>query len=188
VTEDRLQVAEAIATWARATGEPEGPALGGGGEPPAPRSVADCAVVELREVTAETVRAICRLQVAPSQRRFVAPNAVSFAEALFEPKAWYRAVYADGVPAGFAMLYVDVETPEYFLWRFMVADGLQGLGYGRRALELVVDHVRTLPGATELLTSWVPGTGSPEGFYLAFGFEPTGKVDEGEIVARLALA
>ena len=47
--------------------------------------------VELREVTGETVREICRLEVAPGQDRFVAPNAVSIAEAYFHPTAWFRA-------------------------------------------------------------------------------------------------
>jgi diamine N-acetyltransferase len=52
---------------------------------------------------------------------------------------------------------------------------------------LVVDHVRSLPGARELLVSWEPGEGSPEPFYLGLGFEPTGEIDAGEIVARLRL-
>lgn len=64
-----------------------------------PRSVADGAIVELREVSKDDVRAICRLTVAPEQMSFVAPNAISFAEALFEPKAWYRGIYApDTIP------------------------------------------------------------------------------------------
>ena len=54
-------------------------------------------------------------------------------------------------------------------------------------MALVIDHVRTLPGATELLVSWVPAAGGPEPFYLGLGFEPTGEVDEGEVVARLRL-
>ena len=144
--------------------------------------------VELREITADTVRAICRLKVAPDQEGFVAPNAVSIAEAHFEPKAWFRAIYADGEAVGFIMLEDDAAKAEYFLWRLMVADGFQGRGYGRRAVELLLDYVRTRPGATALMTSWVPGDGSPAEFYRKLGFEPTGEVDEGEIVGRLALS
>ncbi len=153
----------------------------------APRSVAEGAVVELREVTGETVRAICRLEVAPEQTAFVAPNAVSFAEAYFEPKAWFRAIYADDEPVGFAMLSIDPEKPEYYLWRLMIAADRQRRGYGRAALELIVQHVRTLPRATELLVSWVPADGGPEPFYRGLGFVPTGEIHEGEVVARLAL-
>jgi len=59
---------------------------------------------------------------------------------------------------------------------------------GRAAMALLADRVRNLPGATHLVTSWVPGPGSPEGFYLGRGFEPTGEVDDGEVVGRLELA
>ncbi|MBI2763342.1 MAG: GNAT family N-acetyltransferase [Chloroflexi bacterium] len=153
----------------------------------APRSVADGAVVELREVTRESVRAICRLAVAPSQASFVAPNAISFAEALFEPKAWYRAVCADGNPVGFVMLSIDTEKPEYFLWRFMIDAAHQGRGFGRAAIGLTVAHARTLPNASELLVSWVPADGGPEPFYRDLGFVPTGEMDGIEVVARLTL-
>jgi len=143
--------------------------------------------VTLREVTSETVRAVCRLEVAPEQRGFVAPNAVSIAQAHFEAKAWFRAIYAGEEPVGFVMLSEDTETPEYYLWRFMVAAEHQGKGYGRRALDLVVERVRNLPGGTELLSSYVRGDAGPRDFYVRYGFEETGEVEEGEHVIRLEL-
>jgi diamine N-acetyltransferase len=143
--------------------------------------------VTLREVTAETVRAVCALEVRPEQRGYVAPNAVSIAQAHFEPKAWFRAVYADDTPVGFAMLHEDTEKQEYFLWRFMVAGEHQGRGYGRRALDLVVSRVREQPGAKELLSSYVPGKDGPGEFYRRYGFVETGEVDDGELVIRLGL-
>jgi diamine N-acetyltransferase len=63
------------------------------------------AAIALREVTAKTLREVCNLTVSPEQRQFVAPNAISIAQAYFEPAAWFRAVYADDTPVGFAMLY-----------------------------------------------------------------------------------
>jgi diamine N-acetyltransferase len=176
------RVLDALAGWAAATGPRENAT-----PPTPPRSVAEGAAVELAEVTGDTVRAICRLTVAADQKGFVAPNAISFSEALFESKAWYRAIHADGIPVGFLMLYEDPGEPVYFLWRLMVDARYQGKGYGARAMALLVEHVRSRPGATELKTSWVPGPGNPEAFYLRLGFEPTGEIDEGEIVARLAL-
>jgi diamine N-acetyltransferase len=144
--------------------------------------------VSLREVTADTVREICRLRVAPDQEGFVAPVAVSIAEAYFSPKAWFRAIYAGDTPVGFVMLEDDAEARQYYLWRLLVDAGHQGKGYGRRAVELLCDYVRSRPGATELLTSWVPGERGPEGFYRRLGFELTGEVDEDEVVARLPLS
>jgi len=72
--------------------------------------------------------------------------------------------------------------PYLALWRFMIDARFQRQGYGRCTLELIVDHARCKPGIAELLTSCVPGPGSPEAFYRRYGFAPTG-----ETVLRLPL-
>ncbi len=145
------------------------------------------AVVTLREVTGDSLRAILNLKVKPEQERFVASNAVSIAQAHFEPKAWFRAIYAGETPVGFLMLYDDPDAPEYYLWRYMIDGRYQRLGFGRQALNLLIDHVRTRPGARELLLSYVPDEGSPEPFYASLGFANTGEVHDGENVMRLVL-
>lgn len=143
--------------------------------------------VTLREVTRETLRDVLRLEVSPEQRGFVANNAASIAEAHFSPEAWFRAIYAGEEPVGFLMLSDKPEEPEYFLWRLMVGAEHQGRGYGRRALERLVEHVRGRPGATELLVSVVQEEGNPQPFYEALGFASTGVVEDGELVLRYAL-
>ncbi|MEO5618933.1 MAG: GNAT family N-acetyltransferase [Candidatus Eisenbacteria bacterium] len=142
--------------------------------------------ITLREITRDTVRAICRLEVAPAQRNFVAPNAISISEAHFAPEAWFRAIHAADEPVGFVMLSLKPAVPEFYLWRFMIAAPFQRRGYGAAALALAVEHVRTL-GAKDLLTSTVPGDGSPRPFYESLGFVATGLVDDGEEVLRLEL-
>lgn len=143
--------------------------------------------VTLREITADTVRIICDLAVREEQRQFVAPNAVSIAQAYFSEYAWFRAIYADETPVGFLMLYDDTEKPQYFLWRFMIDARYQGMGFGRQALELLIDRVRTRPRAAELFTSVHQGEGGPQGFYEGMGFELTGDVEEGQAILRLGL-
>ncbi len=143
--------------------------------------------VSLREITEKTVRTICDLKVDDSQQKFVAPNAVSIAQAYFSDKAWFRAIYADESPVGFLMLEKDTEKPEYFLWRMMVDDRYQRMGFGYKAMILLIDYVKTLPDATELLTCCVPGEGSPGEFYRKLGFERTGEMNGIEVVMRLAL-
>ena len=148
--------------------------------------------ITLREITAETVRAITDLAVREDQP-FVASNAVSLAEALFCEEAWYRAIYDGDSPVGFVMLYDETlrpappANPQVWLWRFMVDAKFQGKGIGKAALALVIDHVRNKGGIARLTTSYVPGPGCPEGFYLKCGFQHTGKVDEGEVVLELPL-
>ncbi len=142
-------------------------------------------VVTLREVTKDNLDSILELKVKPEQQQFVADNAVSIAEAHFEEKAWIRAIFADETPVGFVMLYDDPETTDYYLWRFMIDGRYQGQGFGDRALQRLIEYVRSRPGATELLVSYVPAEGSPEPFYSRAGFVHTGQVHDGEKVMNL---
>lgn len=149
--------------------------------------------VTLREISAATLRQILALSVTPEQQKFVAPNAVSLAEALFSPEAWYRAIYHDETPAGFVMLYDETlrpvvpENPQVAIWRFMIDRNSQGCGIGAAALQRVIAHVRAKAHCRTLLVSYVPGPGCPESFYLRGGFLHTGRVDDGEIVLELPL-
>jgi diamine N-acetyltransferase len=145
------------------------------------------ATITLREVTKDTVHAVSRLQVADEQREYVANNAFSIAQAHFEPKAWFRAIYADGRLVGFVMLSDDPDAPEYFLWRLMIDAAHQGKGFGRRAIAQLVEYVRARLAARELLVSYHPGSHSPRDFYLKQGFRDTGRTGEGEVVLSLPL-
>ncbi len=148
--------------------------------------------VTLCEISEDTVVSVIKLSVAESQRGFVAPNAVSLAQALFSDAAWYRAIYLGDEPAGFVMLHDETlrepapEVPEIGVWRFMVDERFQGRGVGRAAMRLVIEHVRT-KGVRTLELSYVPGEGSPEPFYLGLGFRHTGRMEGDEVVLELQL-
>lgn len=150
--------------------------------------------VSLREITADTVRAINRLNVTPEQQGQVARNSESLAQALFTPEAWYRAIYADDEPVGFVMLHDESlrapppAHPQAYLWRFMIDARFQRRGIGAAALQQVITHVRAKGVFASLTMSYVPGPASPEAFYLRAGFRHTGTVDEGEVVLELPLA
>lgn len=147
--------------------------------------------VSLREITAQTVRQITDLSVAESQRKFVAPNAVSLAQALFAPEAWYRAVYVGDEPAGFVMLEDQSqltplpENPEICVWRFMIDQHFQGRGIGRAAMLLIIGHARSKGLFKQLLLSYCPGEGCPQPFYFGLGFRETGDIVSDEVVMAI---
>jgi len=148
----------------------------------------DPTLVTLRQITAETVIPVVRLSVAESQKGFVAANAVSLAQALFAPEAWYRAIYFGEELAGFVMLEDESlrspppPEPKVGVWRFMIDAKLQGRGIGRAALQQVIEQVRAKGIFKSLELSYVPGPGCPEPFYLGLGFRHTGRVDGKEVV------
>jgi diamine N-acetyltransferase len=148
--------------------------------------------VHLREITDDNRDAVCALRVRRRQKQFVASVSRSLRDAAASPRAhpWYRAVYSGDEPVGFVMLsWNPSEGPwqgRYFLWRLLIDKRHQGRGVGRAVLRQLVDLVRA-EGATELLTSYEPGAGGPAPFYEGLGFQPTGEIDDGEIVLRLSL-
>ncbi len=149
--------------------------------------------VALREITDDNRDVVCALRVSRDQEQFVDGVGESIEEAAAAPQAnpWYRAIYAGDQPVGFVMLSWDVAPSPgilgpWFLWRLLIDERHQRRGYGRAALRQVAEVVRAA-GATELLTSYVPGDGSPWPFYERFGFVPTGELDDVEVVLRLDL-
>lgn len=145
-------------------------------------------------VTQENKSEALALRTHRSQQAFVAPMLQSFADALLPEVIdgaavvpWLRAIEADGVIVGFAMLALTTpHHPEPFLWRLLIDRMHQRRGIAARALELVADQCVEMGDAT-LLVSWVEGKGSPRDFYLAHGFEPTGRVIDGETEGRRQL-
>jgi len=150
-------------------------------------------VITLREITEETVITICKLSdtLSPAQKKIVAPNAQSIAQAYYNKHFWFRAIYADEVPVGFLMLYDNPEEqpeePMYFLWRLMIAGPYQGLGYGKKAVQLLIEYVRSRPRAKELWVSFEDEAGSPEGFYTKLGFKRTEHMQDIEVIFSLSL-
>jgi diamine N-acetyltransferase len=153
--------------------------------------------VTLRPIDDTNREAATALRVAAGQERFVDGVADSLTEAAAHPRArpWPRMILAGDVPVGFLMLADGAEPGNgvipwsYYLWRMLIDGRHQRCGYGRAALDLVVAHLHRRPGADVLVTSVVPGDGSPYGFYLRYGFRPTGEwLDREEVLAlRLAL-
>lgn len=148
--------------------------------------------VTLHEVTSDTVRAVCALDVDDAQKRNVAANAMSLAEAyVYYPQAWPRAIHAGEDLVGFLMVYdpTAVENPDesdFFLWRLMIDRRWQRRGYGRAAVRLAIDYVSSR-NAERILVAHVKSDPALGTFYASFGFAYTEREDERQRYMALAL-
>ena len=160
-------------------------------------------MVHLEKVTSKNVWKLTKLRVSPEQDDFVASNAQSLIEAYLSLSvggyAFPFGIFDDETPVGFLMIGYGVdETYEnppqaaygsYSIWRLMIDAQYQGRGYGRQALALALDFIRTFPcGAAETCyLSYEPENVGAKRLYRSFGFTENGETDEDEVVAVLKL-
>jgi len=158
--------------------------------------------VELRDlVTEDDDEAVMGLRRGPGQERYLGPMVSHFEDAISDAKACPRmwsvhdadtsqlvgfVMISDNIPAEDLAADDDMVGP-YFLWRLLIDHRFQGRGYGAGTIDAVVEYLRTRPNADVLLTSCKAGEGSPQPFYLHYGFELTGEQKWGEDLLRLNL-
>ncbi|MCR4684605.1 MAG: GNAT family N-acetyltransferase [Lachnospiraceae bacterium] len=159
--------------------------------------------IRLEKVNAKNVWELLELTVSEEQKSFVARNDVSIIEAYTTVTANGHAfpfgIYDEEKPVGFLMIGFGVDdywddAPEiaggnYFLWRLMIDKAYQKKGYGRKAVRMAIDFVRTLPcgPADYLWTSYEPENEVACRLYRSFGFSETGEKDGEELIAVLPL-
>ena len=148
--------------------------------------------IRLEKVNDDNFIDLMHLEVAESQKDYVASNTVSMAQA-YATVASGRFVQCFGIydgdtAVGFAMIghrseeyegMAEVYRHSYYLWRFMIDQRYQGKGLGRDALKLLLDYVLTFPDGEEdtWSTSYDGANEAAKHLYTSFGFAPNGEKD-----------
>ncbi|NHZ95839.1 GNAT family N-acetyltransferase [Massilia sp. CCM 8734] len=147
--------------------------------------------ITLQAVTEDNFDTLIELPLLPEQQDYLASNAYSIAQASFYPNSFFtRAICLDDKPIGFLM-YVSLadegQPGEYAIYRFMIDSGEQGKGYGRRAIGLALDEIRSRPDATVIQICYWPSNPVAKDFYASLGFVETGLDEQGEMYAEIRL-
>lgn len=160
-------------------------------------------MLRLEKINGKNVWDILKLRVSDNQKNFVASNDISIIEAYTmisgNSYAFPFALYNAGLPVGFLMIGFGVndcwdDAPKiaqgnYNLWRLMIDRNYQGKGFGRKAIQLALNFIKTFPcGAAEYCwLSYEPENDVARQLYSSFGFVETGDKDGEEIIAVLKL-
>ena len=160
-------------------------------------------MLHLEKINGNNVWEILKLTVSESQKNFVASNDVSIIEAYTaitgNGHAFPFGIYDSDKPVGFLMIGFDVDdywadAPEiarnnYNIWRLMIDKDFQNKGFGKEAVQLALDFIKTFPcGEAEYCwLSYEPENETARHLYHSFGFEETGEMDGEELIAVLKL-
>lgn len=160
-------------------------------------------MLRLEKITGKNVWSILKLRVSEDQESFVAPNDISIIEAYTaitgNGYAFPFGIYEGETPVGFLMIGFDADDcwedapsiarGNYNLWRLMIDKNYQNKGYGKEAVRLVLEFIKTFPcGKADFCwLSYEPENEVAKRLYHSFGFAETGEMDGDEIIAVLKL-
>jgi len=160
-------------------------------------------MITLQPISEDNFRDVLKLR---ASEELVAPNFYSLAEAYCSlidavnkgvPQCdLLFAIVNDKTVVGFAMMTfedgkdVNSDSEIYWMSRFMIDENHQAKGYGKAALALLIDHIKTKPHDCDVkyfYTAVVPTNHIATKTYASLGFEKTGQVWGSEDVMRLIL-
>lgn len=160
-------------------------------------------MLRLEKITGKNVWSILKLRVSEDQESFVAPNDISIIEAYTaitgNGYAFPFGIYEGETPVGFMMIGFDADDcwedapsiarGNYNLWRLMIDKNYQKKGYGKEAVRLALEFIKTFPcGKADFCwLSYEPENEIASRLYHSFGFVETGEMDGDEIIAVLKL-
>ena len=160
-------------------------------------------MLRLEQVNGKNVWDILKLTVEENQKNFVANNDSSIIEAYTaitaNGYAFPFGIYENETPVGFLMIGFDIDDywddapsiakGNYNLWRLMIDKAYQRRGFGKEAVQLALDFIKSFPcGKAEYCwLSYEPENEAARQLYRSFGFSETGEVDGEELIAVLRL-
>jgi diamine N-acetyltransferase len=158
-------------------------------------------MISLRKITLDNRRAIFNLEVTEDQRQFVASNLSSVAScyvlATNGGHPFPFAIYKDDQPVGFVMITYRVtgyELPtiaddSYCILRLMIDKQHQNRGYGREAMNKILEFIRTFPAgpARYCWISYKADNLPANKLYESFGFRDSGEIINDEVITVLSL-
>ena len=150
----------------------------------------------LCEVTQKNWRATLHLTVHPEQQRFIADYvpiaAIALAKAYIRPEGRIWTPYAFYVTTdmiGFAALaYEPGSIENYWLFHFFIDQRYQSKGYGKQALQLLLQSIRdNHPQCQTLQLTVHPENYHAQRLYTSMGFQLAGAEVDEEPIYRFAL-
>lgn len=141
--------------------------------------------IEIKHITKDNIRDCVRLEVSEDQKEFVARNIATIAWAYvddtFTPYALYHEDTIVGVAAVEYIPENDLED-KHWIPRFMIGAEFQGKGYGKKAMEALINMISKNNDCDRIRLSVVPENTRAISFYEKVGFKMTEEKIENELV------
>jgi diamine N-acetyltransferase len=138
--------------------------------------------IKLSEINEDNFHDIISLKV----EKYCASNLYSLAQAKIFPEAIPLAIYNDDIPVGFIMYGLEPrDNNEYWIDRFMIDEKYQKNGFGKKALEIIIEKIKEDKTHNRIKISTNPENMIAINLYKKFGFNETGELHDDEALMIL---
>ena len=140
-------------------------------------------MIRIKAVDAQNILDVCKLTksqdgIGLAIGRCSCCNAISIAEAKYNPGMHPHAIYHNNVLIGFFMYQrAENQADTATIYRFMIDDRFQQRGLEEKALEHILKGLK-IQGVKKVLLTIDNANENAKELYLSFGFQFTGKFDK----------
>lgn len=142
----------------------------------------------LKEITIENFIDAMKLEVKEDQVNFVASNAASIAQSKFHTFLECYGIYDEEKMVGFSAFGKNPEDGTIWIVRHMVDKNLQGKGYGKSGLKVVIEFLKNKYSCSEIYLDVVEENEVATNLYVKTGFKATGNKNGHSPIYKLDLA
>lgn len=146
--------------------------------------------ITLRPITEDNFIDAFNLKLKDGQERFVSHPIRSLAQAyVYRDQCQPFGIYSGEMMVGYVMVIYDYDVPEYDIWHMMIDISQQGNGFGKAALELVLEYIKGKPfgDSGRVALTCNKDNSAALNLYKSFGFELTGGEDDDEVELALTV-
>ena len=142
-------------------------------------------MLHLKTIDKTNWEACAALKPKPEQERLIASNLYSIAEAQFLSGFSSMAIYQEASMIGYTLFGVDSDDQNYWIYRLMIDQQYQGIGYGALAVQVILNQIQNRTDCTAFcLIGYHPDNGAAKRVYEKAGFVEEGLAPRGEMIAK----
>lgn len=140
-------------------------------------------MIKIKSIDELNFMAVVQLELTPAQKeaKWLSDNVFSLAQCwLYRENhdCFPNAIYWEDEVVGFVLFEIENGSQELLIWRIMIGQQFQGKGYGRQAVETIIEEAAVNYPERTIVADYVEGNEPMKQLLTGLGFKEVGYNEE----------
>lgn len=136
-------------------------------------------MIKIKRVDETNFMAVVQLEMTPAQKeaKWLSDNVFSLAQCwLYRENndCFTHAIYWQDEVVGFVLMEIEADSQVLLIWRLMIGQQFQGKGYGRQAVQAIINDAAIMYPERRLVADYVAGNEAMKQLLMGLGFKQVG--------------